>query len=133
LYNLIVKQPDLFDKFHKVTLASIDKEHSFKEMLKLLIRLYENILKDISSHPNSQIHLTFNDNQEFQNDLNNMMFDDEPTNIKNNCGYECDIKANKFVFQIISETIMKICRDFSSVTSDNVEKRTHYRSLGQRR
>ena len=75
-YNLIIKNSDLFAKFHKVTIENLKQDQAVKDLLRVLIKLYENILKDISSNPNSQIHLNFND-QDFPNDINAMMFEEE--------------------------------------------------------
>jgi hypothetical protein len=95
--------------------------------LKVLIKLYENILKDISNNPNSQIHLNFND-QDFPGDIQAMMFEEE-NNEKNN-NTDTDIKLHLYVFGIIGETLQAVAVDFCKRTTDESNKKSHNKSLG---
>ena len=126
-YNLIIKNSDLFAKFHKVTIENLKQDQAVKDLLRVLIKLYENILKDISSNPNSQIHLNFND-QDFPNDINAMMFEEE-NNDKSN-GLDSDIKNYLYVFAIIGDCLDAVSKDFSgNIVNDN-HKKSHNKSLG---
>lgn len=117
-YNLIVKNVDLFKKFHTTVLENLKHDQATKDLLKILIKIYEYVLKDISSHPQSQIHLTFPDQDHFQNDINAMMFTEEDN--EKNTQVENDIKSTLFVFPVIEEALISICTDF--VLSNNNSK-----------
>jgi len=127
-YNIIVKNVDLFNKFHTITVANIKYDLAIKDLLRILIKLYENILKDISSNPNSQIHLNFND-QDFPNDIQSMMYEDE--NIEK-VNLDTDVKTTLYIFDSIAETINAVASDFKEPL-DHGDKKSHNKSLGVKR
>lgn len=127
-YNLIFKNVDLFNKFHHIAVSNIKYDQALKDIIKILIKLYENYLKDISSNPNSQIHLNFNE-QEFPSDIHAMMFEEE-NNEKSNHN-DNDVKTSLFVFKAINETLTAFCEDFvRNVQESHKNKKSHNKSLG---
>jgi hypothetical protein len=113
-----------------VCVTNLKYDSAIKDLLRILIKLYENVLKDISNNVNSQIHLNFND-QEFPNDIQAMMFEEENNDKSNNV--DCDIKTTLYIFGIVGETLSAICNDFSTTVSTCKDKKSHNKSLGVKR
>ena len=132
-YNLILHNPTLFQHFHSVCIKNLKFEFATKELLHVLIKLYENVLKDISNNPNSQIHLNFNDGMEFGGDIGNMMYEEEHNDKDHH--KEIDIKTTMYIFPIIGETLKAIALDFyeSIQATEEGSKQSHKKSLGVKR
>jgi hypothetical protein len=131
-YNLIVKNGDLFHKFHEVAINNFNYDSSVKDYFKILMKLNENFLKDMSSNPNSQIHLTFNE-VEYPNDIHAMIFEEENTERHHNL--DNDINSLLYIFNTISKFIESVCQDFinSCKNEEQKEKKSYHKSLGVKR
>jgi len=125
-YNLIIKNEQLFENFHRVTVQNLKYDSAVKDLLRVLIKLYENVLKDISSNPNSQIHLNFSD-QEFQGDIQNMCFDEENNDKSQNV--DINIKNHLYIFNVIEKTFNEVALDFCRATTPS-DVKSHKKSLG---
>jgi hypothetical protein len=130
-FNLVIKNVDLFQKFHTVVVSNIKNDQSIKDLLRVLVKIYENVLKDISNNPSSQIHLNFSDHDfpDVPSDIHAMMFEEE--SIEKNT--DNDIKSILYIFGIIGETLNAVTLDFASVVNTEKDRKSHNKSLGVKR
>ncbi len=128
-YHLIIKNSELFQKFHTVAVNNVKYDQGLKDFIRVLIKLYENILKDISNNPSSQINLNFNE-QEFPTDIQAMMFEEE-NNEKTTT--ECDLKTTLYAFEIIGDTLNSLALDFADCITDQKDLKSHNKILGIKR
>ena len=108
-----------------------------KEMIKILIKLYYNILKDIVDHPESQVQLNFKnyENSECPNEINNLINDEESCNVHKTYTFmDTDKVTSTFLFKSVSKTLDVLIKEFMSNTNSNTPiGNSKYKGIGAKR
>ncbi len=82
------------------------------------------MLKDIVNHPESNLKLNFSsyDNSECPNEINNLVNDEESTNVKKTLTFlDCDKESAEILFKSVAGTLEAILKEL--VTNKNYSPR----------
>jgi hypothetical protein len=114
IYYLIIKNEELLHGLHQLAISSLTSHRAGKELLKVLVKFNENLLKDV----NGIATTSHNSNTELQYIYSNYLVhntsqvDEESSLIKSHSNDNFDICNFTYVFVIVSQTIEAVAKDF---------------------
>jgi len=120
IYYLIVKNEDLLLNIHQLIINNINNPRVSKDLIKILIKLNENLLKDINgiattsnaaSNPDSQYILS--------NYLMMSNQGDDESSVMKSQNDNFDICNFSYIFITISKTVEAIANDFIDDSLEN--------------
>lgn len=122
VYYLIVKNEELICSLHQMVVNSISKHRVSRDLMRILIKFNENLLKDVNgiatntnSNNNSESQYIFSNYL-----LNNMAHGDDDTSlIKSHSNDNFDICNFAYVFVTVSQAVEAIAIDFVDETDDS--------------
>ena len=123
---MFISNEDLFRNLHVCStnvVRRVDQQDQLKEMIKILIKLYHTILKDIVNHPESQVQHTFDskENSECVNEINNLINDEESCNIHKEYTFlDTDSVKSVFLFKSVCKTLESFSKEFVECSNDNI-------------
>lgn len=139
VYYLIVKNEDLLINLHQMIITNIGKHHVSRDLIRILVKFNENLLKDVngiatSSNSNSNTESQFIFSNYLLNNMN--QGEDETSLVKSHSNDNFDICNFTYVFVTVSQTVLAVAEDFVNESDDIYLENTYNQKkkiLGLRR